>query len=218
MSLTIGDDIPDVKVNTTHGEMNLREYFKGSWGMLFSHPRDFTPVCTTELSEMAKRQDEFDKRGMKLMAISCDTVESHNEWIKDLESYGKVKINFPIIGDENRTLATQLKMLDPEEKDNANLPVTVRACFVFGPDGKVKLTLTYPPSVGRSAQELLRVVDALQLGSKHPVATPVNWKQGDDVMILPSVSEDDAKSKFPSMKSHELPSGKKYVRTTPQPN
>jgi 1-Cys peroxiredoxin 6 len=139
--------------------------------MLFSHPRDFTPVCTTELSEIAKLQGEFDNRGMKLMALSCDSVESHNEWVKDLESYGKVKVRFPIIADENRTLAKQLRMLDPDEKDPANLPVTVRACFVFGPDGKVKLTLTYPPSVGRSAQELLRVVDALQLGSSHPVAS-----------------------------------------------
>jgi 1-Cys peroxiredoxin 6 len=139
--------------------------------MLFSHPGDFTPVCTTELSELAVLHSEFDRRGVKLMAFSCDSVESHNAWVRDLESFGKIKVKFPIIGDEDRTLATELNMLDPDETDGVGLPVTVRACIIFGPDGKVKLTQTYPPSVGRNAQELVRVLDALQLSASYPIAS-----------------------------------------------
>lgn len=195
-----------------------------SWGILFSHPGDYTPVCTTELGQVAKlaHAGEFAKRNVKVLALSCNDNSSHFGWIKDIESSQNVqggKWPYPIIADASRDLAVKFGMLDPVEKDNGGLPVTARAVFIIGPDRKLKLSLLYPATTGRNFDEILRVIDSLQLTAKYSVATPVNWRDGDDVMIAPSVSAEDAEKKYPKgYKTVEVPSGKGYLRITPQPN
>ncbi|XP_055967123.1 peroxiredoxin-6-like [Sorex fumeus] len=194
----------------------------GRWGILFSHPRDFTPVCTTELGRAAKLAPEFAKRNVKLIALSIDSVEDHLAWSKDINAYNcdepTEKLPFPIIDDKNRELAIQLGMLDPAEKDEKGMPVTARVVFVFGPDKKLKLSILYPATTGRNFDEILRVVASLQLTAEKRVATPVDWKMGDSVMVLPTIPEEEAKKLFPKgVFTKELPSGKKYLRYTPQP-
>src|SRR5438552_11058609 len=174
MALQLGDDAPDFTVETTEGKLNLYEYLGDSWGVLFSHPKDFTPVCTTELGAVARLKPEFDKRNAKVIGVSVDPVDSHNAWIKDIEEVGNVKMNYPLIGDPDRTVADLYGMIHPNASDTA----TVRSVFVIGPDKKIKLTITYPQSAGRNFDEILRVIDSLQLTAKHKVSTPSDWKQG----------------------------------------
>ncbi len=210
MSLRLGDIAPDFTAETTEGTIHFHEWLGDSWGMLFSHPADFTPVCTTELGRTAALKGEFQKRGVKVMAVSVDPVDSHREWIKDIEETQNVKMNFPIIADENRTVATLYDMIHP----NADDKNTVRTVFIIGPDKKIKLTLTYPPSTGRNFLELLRVIDSLQLTANYSVATPADWKEGEDVVISPSISSEDARAKFPKGFEEVKP----YLRMTPQPD
>lgn len=209
MSIRLGDEAPDFTVETTEGKLNLYEYLGDSWGVLFSHPKDFTPVCTTELGAVAKLKPEFDRRNVKLLAVSVDPVDSHKEWAKDIEETQGARLNYPIIGDPDRTVADLYGMIHP----NANDTLTVRSVFVIGPDKKVKLTITYPASTGRNFDEILRVIDSLQLTAKHSVATPADWKQGEDVIIVPAISDEEAKGKFPKGWKALKP----YLRMTPQP-
>jgi len=208
MAIQLGDEAPDFTAETTEGKLNLYEYLGDSWGILFSHPKDFTPVCTTELGAVARLKPEFDKRNTKVIAVSVDPVDSHHEWAQDIEDVTGAKLNYPIIGDPDRTVADLYGMIHP----NANDTLTVRSVFVIGPDKKVKLTLTYPAATGRNFEEILRVVDSLQLTAKHQVATPADWKQGEDVIITTAVSDEDANERFPGYKTV-----KPYLRTTPQP-
>ena len=194
-----------------------------SWGILFSHPGDFTPVCTTELGEVAKlvTAGEFAKRNVKVLAVSCNDLDSHQAWISDITASQQVPgaWPYPIISDPNRLLAVRLGMLDPDERDAKGLPMSARAVFVVGPDKKLKLSILYPATTGRNFHEILRVIDSLQLTANYSVATPVNWTDGNDVMITPAVSEADAATKFPKgYRVVDVPSGKKYIRITPQPN
>lgn len=202
------------------GEFFLHDYIGDSWGILFSHPADFTPVCTTELGRVAQLASTFAEAGAKLLALSCDSVESHRGWIEDIKAFNKLEdLPYPIIADESREVATAFGMLDPELKDAKGLPVTVRSVFIINPAKKVALTLTYPASTGRNFDELLRVLRSLQLTATHSVATPADWKQGDRTAILPTVSDADAASKFPKgFERVELPSGKGYLRLTPDPS
>ncbi len=193
MSLRIGDTAPDFTAETTAGTINLYDYLGDGWGILFSHPKDFTPVCTTELGYMAKLKPEFDKRNTKILAVSVDPLDSHNGWVGDIEETQGSKVNYPLIADPDRKVADLYDMIHP----NANDTLTVRSVFVIGPDKKVKLTLTYPASTGRNFDEILRAVDSLQLTANHQVATPVNWKHGEDVIIVPAVTNDQAKEKYP---------------------
>ena len=208
MSLRLGDIAPDFTAQTTQGEINFHEWLGNSWGMLFSHPGDFTPVCTTELGRTALLKGEFDKRNVKVIAVSVDDLESHNRWVPDINEVNNTTVNFPIIADGDRTVATLYDMIHP----NASERATVRSVFVIGPDKKIKLTLTYPASTGRNFNELLRVIDSLQLTAKHQVATPADWESGDDVIVVPAVSTEDAQARFP-----ELNIVKPYLRYTPQP-
>nr|CAC38779.1 glutathione peroxidase [Suberites domuncula] len=213
----LGQIFPNFEADTTEGPIKFHDWLGDGWGILFSHPADFTPVCTTELGTVAKLVPEFQKRNVKVIAISCDPVDSHKTWIKDIESYGKLSsFGYPIIADKNRELAVQFGMLDPEEKDKAGLPLTARAVFIIGPDKKLKLSLLYPATTGRNFDEILRVVDSLQLTAYKKVATPANWKNGEKCMILPSVSKEDAE-KFPGYETADVPSGKKYIRLADQP-
>ena len=209
MSIRLGDLAPDFTAKTTEGTINFHEWLGNSWGLLFSHPADFTPVCTTELGRTASLKSEFDKRNVKVLAVSVDPMGSHHEWIKDIEETQQVKMNFPLIADEDRKVATLYDMIHPNADDKA----TVRTVFVIGPDKKVKLTLTYPPSTGRNFNEILRVIDSLQLTAYHSVATPVDWEQGEDVVISPSIPTEEVPAKFP--KGHRVI--KPYLRMTPQP-
>ena len=209
-TLRLGDIAPDFTAKTTEGTINFHEWLADSWGLLFSHPADFTPVCTTELGRTAALKSEFEKRNVKVIALSVDPLDSHMSWIKDIEETQHVTMNFPIIADEDRKVATLYDMIHP----NATEKTTVRSVFIIGPDKKIKLTLTYPASTGRNFLEILRVVDSLQLTAYHSVATPVDWKNGQDVVILPSVADVDIPAKFP--KGHKRI--KPYLRTTPQPN
>ena len=209
MALQLGDTVPDFTADTTEGRISLHEWLGDSWGVLFSHPKDFTPVCTTELGTVARLKPEFDKRNTKVIAVSVDPVDSHKEWIKDIEEVGNVKMNYPLIGDPDRTVADLYGMIHP----NANDTMTVRSVFVIGPDKKIKLTITYPASTGRNFEEILRVIDSLQLTAKHRVATPVNWQQGDEVIIAGSVSDDEARKIYPD----GWKSPKPYIRIVPQP-
>lgn len=179
---------------------------------------DFTPVCTTELGEFARHKSAFDALGVQLVALSCDTATDHAEWCKDIEAFKGAPVDFAIIDDSDRTLATRFRMLDPDEKDESKLPVPVRSVFFIGPDKRVRATICYPPLVGRNVPELLRVISALQLGEAHPVATPVNWKPGERVMIQPSLSDEEAEARFPGFTKHEVPSGKGYIRMTEDPS
>jgi len=208
MSLRLGDDAPNFTAETTQGTITLYDYLGDSWGMLFSHPKDFTPVCTTELGAFAKRKKDFDARNVKLIGLSVDSIESHKGWAPDIEETQGAALNYPLIADENRRVAELYDMIHP----NVSETVTVRSVFIIGPDKKIKLLLTYPQSTGRNVDELLRVIDSLQLTANHKVATPVNWKQGDDVIIAGSVNNDDAKEIFGEWKEP-----KPYIRIVPQP-
>lgn len=210
MSLRLGDIAPNFKAQTTDGEIDFHEYLGDSWGVLYSHPADFTPVCTTELGRTAALKAEFDKRNVKVIALSVDPLPSHKEWVKDIEETQNVTLNFPIIADENRSIAEAYDMIHP----NATEKVTVRTVFVIDPKKKIRLTMTYPPSTGRNFYEILRVIDSLQLTDNYSVATPVDWEQGLDVVILPSITDEVAAEKFPKGVNKIKP----YLRTTPQPN
>ena len=210
MSLRLGDIAPDFKAKTSIGEINFHEFLGDSWGVLFSHPADFTPVCTTELGKTAALQEEFVKRNVKVLALSVDGVASHQEWIKDINETQHVNVVFPIIADEDKSIAHAYDMIHP----NASETSTVRSLFVIGPDKKIKLTITYPASTGRNFVEVLRVIDSLQLTAKYSVATPANWVEGEDVIVVPSVKTEDALVKFPK----GLNIVKPYLRYTPQPN
>jgi alkyl hydroperoxide reductase subunit AhpC len=209
MAVRLGDEAPDFQADTTDGPISFHQWLGDSWGVLFSHPKDFTPVCTTELGLVAKLKPEFDKRNVKVIGLSVDPVESHERWEKDIEETQGTAVNFPMIGDPDRKVADLYDMIHP----SANDTLTVRSVFVIGPDKKVKLTLTYPASTGRNFDELLRSIDSLQLTAKHSVATPGNWKHGDDVIIAGSVNDEDAKAKFPN--GWKAP--KPYLRIVPQP-
>ncbi len=210
MTIRLGDDAPDFTAETTEGEINFYDYLGDNWGVLFSHPRDFTPVCTTELGAAAHLKPEFDKRNVKIIGLSVDPSEAHHEWAKDIEETQGAKLNFPVIADHDKKVADLYDMIHP----NASDTFTVRSVFVVGADKKIKLTLTYPASTGRNFDEILRVIDSLQLTAKYSVATPVNWKDGDDCIIVPAVSDEDAKAKFPK----GFKTIKPYLRITPQPN
>jgi thioredoxin-dependent peroxiredoxin len=209
-NLRLGDEAPDFTVETTEGKLNLYEYLGDGWGVLFSHPKDFTPVCTTELGAVAKLKGEFDRRNTKVLAVSVDPLESHQGWIGDINETQGTTVNYPIIADPDRTVADLYGMIHP----NASDTVTVRSVFVIGPDKKIKLTITYPQSTGRNFQEILRVIDSLQLTAGYSVSTPADWKDGEDVIIAPAISDEDAKTKFPK----GFKTLKPYLRLTPQPN
>ena len=209
MSVRIGDEAPNFTAETTEGEINFYDYLGDGWGVLFSHPRDFTPVCTTELGAAAKLKPEFDKRGVKIIGLSVDPSDSHEKWSADIEETQGAKVNFPLIADHDKKVADLYDMIHPNASDTA----TVRSVFVIGPDKKIKLSLTYPASTGRNFDEILRVIDSLQLTAKHSVATPANWKNGDDVIIVPAVTNEQAKEKFPDGWNEIKP----YLRVVKQP-
>jgi alkyl hydroperoxide reductase subunit AhpC len=209
MALQLGDEAPDFTAETTEGKVQFHQWLGNSWAVLFSHPKDFTPVCTTELGRVAALKPEFDKRGVKVIGLSVDPLGSHTEWSKDIQDTTGHSPNFPLIADGDRKVANLYGMIHP----NANDTLTVRSVFVIGPDKKIKLTLTYPASTGRNFDELLRVIDSLQLTAKHKVATPSDWKHGQDVIIVPSVTDEDAKKLFPSGWKTVKP----YLRVVPQP-
>jgi len=209
-TLRLGDEAPNFTAQTTEGEINFHQYLGDSWGVLFSHPADYTPVCTTELGATARLKSEFDKRGVKVLALSVDPMDSHKGWIQDINETQNTTVNFPLIADENRKVAELYDMIHP----NADEKATVRSVFIIGPDKKIKLTLTYPASTGRNFNEILRVIDSLQLTAYNRVATPVNWEQGEDCVILPSISNDVADKEFPKGYKEIKP----YLRMTPQPN
>ncbi|GAA4441547.1 peroxiredoxin [Pontibacter saemangeumensis] len=210
MSLRIGDDAPNFTAQTTEGEIDFHQWLGNSWGILYSHPADFTPVCTTELGRTAQLKDEFAKRDTKVIAVSVDELDSHHEWIKDINETQNCDVDFPIIADMDRNVATLYNMIHP----NASTSTTVRSVYFISPDKKIKAIITYPASTGRNFFEILRVIDSLQLTDKYSVATPVDWQQGQDVIISPSVKQEDVAAKFP--KGHQLI--KPYLRYTPQPN
>jgi alkyl hydroperoxide reductase subunit AhpC len=210
MSLRLGDIAPDFQADTTQGPISFHEWIGDSWCMFFSHPADFTPVCTTELGKTALMKGDFAKRNVKVIAISVDDLESHNRWIPDIKEVNGVEMNFPIVADEEKKVAMLYDMIHP----NASEKATVRSVFVIGPDKKIKLMLTYPASTGRNFNELLRVIDSLQLTAEYSVATPADWKDGDDVIVVPSISTEDARAKF----SKGVTEIKPYLRYTPQPN
>jgi len=209
-TLRLGDIAPNFTAQTTEGEINFHEWLGDDWGILFSHPSDYTPVCTTELGTVAKYKAEFDKRNVKIAALSVDGIDSHHGWIKDINETQNTTVNFPIIADEDKNVSDLYDMIHP----NADNTLTVRSVFVIGSDKKVKLIIVYPASTGRNFDELLRVVDSLQLTAYHKVATPANWKNGDDVVIVPAVKNEDIAKLFP--KGHK--EVKPYLRVTPQPN
>jgi alkyl hydroperoxide reductase subunit AhpC len=209
MALRLGDTAPDFTAETTEGTIRFHEFIGDGWVVLFSHPKDFTPVCTTELGYMAKIKPEFDKRGVKIIGLSVDAVGSHREWSNDIKETQGHAPNYPLIADPERKVADLYDMIHPNALDT----LTVRSVFVIGPDKKIKLTLTYPASTGRNFDEILRAIDSLQLTAKHSVATPVNWKSGEDCIIVPSLSDDDAKKKFPG----GWKALKSYLRIVPQP-
>jgi len=209
MAIRLGDDAPDFSAESTAGVIKFHEWIGDKWAVLFSHPKDFTPVCTTELGEVAKLKPEFDKRNVKVIGLSVDPLKDHDAWKGDIEETQGTALNFPLIADPDRKVSDLYGMIHP----NANNTLTVRSVFVIGPDKKVKLTITYPASTGRNFQEILRVIDSLQLTAKHQVATPVNWKHGDDVIIVPALSDEQAKAKFPGGWKTVKP----YLRVVPQP-
>lgn len=210
MSLRLGDVAPNFKAQTTAGEIDLHEYLGDGWGILFSHPADYTPVCTTELGRTALLAEEFRKRNVKVLALSVDPLASHEGWVKDINETQHCEVNFPIIADADRTVATLYDMIHP----NASEKTTVRSLFIIGPDKKIKLFITYPASTGRNFHEVLRVLDSLQLTANYSVATPANWEAGQDVIVVPAVSTEDAIKKFPKGVKVVKP----YLRYTPQPN
>ena len=209
MSLRLGDEAPDFKAKSTVGDINFHEFLGESWGILFSHPADYTPVCTTELGRTAQLKDEFARRNVKVLALSVDPLDKHQGWINDINETQQTQVEFPVIADEDRKVATLYDMIHP----NASATATVRSLFIIGPDKKLKLSLTYPASTGRNFNEVLRVIDSLQLTATHSVATPADWQQGEDVIVVPAVSTEDAEKRFPK----GLRIVKPYLRYTPQP-
>ena len=209
MAIRLGDEAPDFTAETTEGTLNFYDWKGDSWAVLFSHPKDFTPVCTTELGRVAALKPEFDKRNVKVIGLSVDPLDSHESWSQDIKDVTGNAPNFPMIADQDRKVADLYDMIHP----NASDTVTVRSVFVIGPDNKVKLTLTYPQSTGRNFDELLRVIDSLQLTAKHKVSTPADWKQGEDVIIIPAVGEEEAKERFPEGWETKKP----YLRLVKQP-
>jgi alkyl hydroperoxide reductase subunit AhpC len=209
MALQLGDIAPDFEADTTEGHIRFHEWLGNAWGVLFSHPKDFTPVCTTELGYAAKLKPEFDKRGVKVIGLSVDPLDAHGRWSKDIEETQGTAPNFPMIADADRKIAGLYGMIHPNSSDT----LTVRSAFIIGPDKKIKLSINYPASTGRNFDEILRVIDSLQLTAKHQVATPVNWKSGEDVIIVPSVSDEDARKKYPQGWKTLKP----YLRIVPQP-
>ena len=209
MTLQLGDTAPDFEADTTDGTLKFHEWMSDDWAVLFSHPADFTPVCTTELGEVARLKPEFDKRGVKVIGLSVDPLEDHRSWAGDIAETQGHALNFPLIADPDREIADLCGMIHPQADDT----LTVRSVFVIGSDKKVKLTLTYPASTGRNFEEILRVIDSLQLTADHSVATPVNWQHGEDVIIVPSLSDEEAREKFPEGWETVKP----YLRITPQP-
>jgi thioredoxin-dependent peroxiredoxin len=210
MSVQLGSIAPDFSADTTEGPIKFHEWIGNSWAVLFSHPKDFTPVCTTELGYVAKIKPEFDKRGVKVIALSVDPVDSHKKWISDIEDTQKITMNFPIIGDVDSKVSNLYGMIHPE----AAATITVRSVYIIDANKKVRATIQYPPSTGRDFNEILRVIDSLQLTDNFKVATPANWKNGDDCVIVPAVSDEDAKTRFPKGWRALRP----YLRLTPQPN
>jgi alkyl hydroperoxide reductase subunit AhpC len=210
MAVRLGDTAPDFTAETTDGTVRFHDWLGDSWDVLFSHPKDYTPVCTTELGMAARLKPEFDRRNVKIIGLSVDPLDSHKGWAKDIEETQGTALNFPVIADGDRKVSDLYDMIHP----NANDTLTVRSVYVVGPDKKVKLTITYPASTGRNFDEILRVIDSLQLTAEHSVATPVNWNDGDDCIIVPSISDEDAKAKFPAGWKTLKP----YLRVTPQPN
>lgn len=209
MALRLGDEAPDFKAATTAGEISFHEYLGDSWGILFSHPADFTPVCTTELGRTARLQEEFARRNVKVLALSIDPLDKHRDWIRDIDETQQTCVTFPVIADKDRKVAVLYDMIHP----NASATATVRSLFIIGPDKKLKLSLTYPASTGRNFYEILRVLDSLQLTARHSVATPADWQPGEAVVVMPSVSTEEAAEKFPA----GLNIVKPYLRYTPQP-
>jgi thioredoxin-dependent peroxiredoxin len=210
MAIRLGDVAPDFEAETSEGKIQFHNWLGESWGVLFSHPADFTPVCTTELGAVAKLRDEFDKRNTKVLALSVDPLSSHEKWIGDINETQQTKVNFPLIADPEFKIANIYDMVHPAVTDK----FTVRSVYVIGPDKKIKLTITYPASTGRNFDEILRVIDSLQLTAKYSVATPANWKDGEDVIITMAVKDEDIAAKFPKGHTRVKP----YLRTTPQPN
>lgn len=210
MVLQLGDTVPNFTQQSSEGEINFYDWAGDSWVVLFSHPADYTPVCTTELGEAARLKPEFDKRGVKVIALSVDDAESHKGWISDINETQNTTLNYPILADSDKSVSDLYGMIHP----NANAKVTVRTVFVVDPNKKLRLTLTYPPSTGRNFDEILRVIDSLQLTDNYSVATPVNWKEGEDVVVSPAIPTEEAKQKFPKGVTEVRP----YLRMTPQPN
>jgi thioredoxin-dependent peroxiredoxin len=210
MAIRLGDIAPDFTADTTEGTIELHKYLGDSWGVLFSHPKDYTPVCTTELGRVASLKSEFDKRNVKVLALSVDPVDSHKGWINDINETQNCSVNYPIIADPEKKVSEMYDMIHPNALNN----LTVRSVFIIGPDKTVKLTLTYPASTGRNFDEILRVIDSLQLTANYQVATPVDWKHGDDCVVVPAIKTEDIPAKFP--KGHKVI--KPYLRTTPQPD
>ena len=210
MSLRLGDEAPNFTIESTEGEIQFHQWLGTGWGILFSHPADYTPVCTTELGAVAKLKGEFAERGVKVAALSVDSLDDHKGWINDINETQNTLVDFPIIADPDRTVANLYDMIHPNALDN----MTVRSVFIIGPDKKIKLILTYPASTGRNFAELLRVIDSLQLTANYSVATPANWKDGEECIITPAVSNEQAKEKFPKGFTEVKP----YLRVTPQPN
>ena len=210
MSLRLGDIAPNFKAQTSQGELDFYEYAGDSWVVLFSHPADYTPVCNTELGRTASLKEEFEKRNVKVIALSVDPVEQHHGWIKDINETQNVEVNFPIIADEDRKISEAYDMIHP----NASMTATVRSLFIIAPDKTIKLIITYPASTGRNFQEILRVIDSLQLTADYSVATPADWKEGEDVVVVPSIKTEDIPAKFPKGFREIKP----YLRLTPQPN
>lgn len=210
MSLRLGDKAPNFRAQTTIGEIDFYEYLGDSWGVLFSHPADYTPVCTTELGRTALLKEEFAKRNVKVLALSVDPLDSHKGWVNDINETQSCEVDFPIIADEDKKVSELYDMIHP----NASATATVRSLFIIGPDKTVKLMITYPASTGRNFHEVLRVIDSLQLTANHSVATPANWEEGQDVIVVPSISTEDAIKKFPKGVKEVKP----YLRYTPQPN
>ncbi len=210
MSLRLGDKVPNFQAKTSLGDIDFYEYLGNSWGVLFSHPGDYTPVCTTELGKTAALKDEFEKRNVKVIALSVDDADAHQGWINDINETQDVEVTFPIIGDKDRKISEAYDMIHP----NASVNATIRSLFIIDPDKTVKLIISYPASTGRNFQEILRVIDSLQLTAYHSVATPADWKEGEDVVVLPSIKTEDIPAKFPKGFTEVKP----YLRTTPQPN
>lgn len=210
MALRLGDIAPDFHAETTEGPVRFHDYIEGKWAILFSHPKDYTPVCTTELGAMAKIKGEFDKRNTRVLAISVDPLNDHKGWIRDINETQQTEVNFPLIADPDRKIAQLYDMIHPNASDN----MTVRSVFIIGPDKKIKLMLTYPASTGRNFAEIIRVLDSLQLTAKYSVATPANWEDGQDCIVVPAVKEEELNSKFPKGVKKIKP----YLRFTPQPN